>query len=69
MVGCALYEIAQNPGRYLQPLREEVQAVVDKEGWTKAAVSKMYKMDSFFKEVQRCHDIGLRTLYSLFFIL
>jgi len=38
---------------YIQPMREEVEAVVNKEGWTKSALSKFHKIDSFLKEAQR----------------
>ncbi|KAF8887264.1 cytochrome P450 [Gymnopilus junonius] len=58
----ALQEIAKKPEKYLQPLRDEVEVVVGEEGWSKAAVSKMYKMDSFFRELQRCYDVVLLHL-------
>jgi len=48
----ALYHLAAMP-HYIPPLREEVEAVVNKEGWTKSALSKMHKIDSFLKESQR----------------
>ena len=57
----ALQEIAKRPDVYLQPLRDEVHNVVREEGWTKGAVSRMYKMDSFFRELQRCYDVVLRA--------
>ena len=37
----------------VQELREEVDAVVQAEGWTKAAIDKMRKLDSFIRESQR----------------
>ena len=43
---------------YLQPLREEVEEIIQREGWTKSAVDQMYKIDSFIKESQRLHPIG-----------
>ncbi|KDR84440.1 hypothetical protein GALMADRAFT_713260 [Galerina marginata CBS 339.88] len=61
MFMCALHEIATRP-EYLQPLRDEVQGVIDREGWTKGAISKLYKMDSFFREIQRCYDMQLLHL-------
>jgi len=54
----ALYELASQP-RYLQPLREEVEAIIETEGWTKSSVSKMRKLDSFLKESQRYNGISL----------
>ncbi|KAI0703403.1 cytochrome P450 [Cytidiella melzeri] len=53
----ALYELAANP-EYLQPLREEIEAIVAEEGWTKSALQKMLKTDSFIKECQRCHGVS-----------
>ncbi|KAI0280024.1 cytochrome P450 [Russula aff. rugulosa BPL654] len=47
-----LYRLLANP-EYLEPLREEVDAVIREEGWTKAGMDKMYKMDSFLRETQR----------------
>lgn len=48
----ALYNLAANP-QYTQPLREEIESVLKSEGWTKAAMTKMVKLDSFFKESSR----------------
>ncbi|KIK57169.1 hypothetical protein GYMLUDRAFT_46414 [Collybiopsis luxurians FD-317 M1] len=48
----SLYYLAANP-HIVQPLREEVQACVEKHGWTKAAMGQMRKLDSYMKEVQR----------------
>ncbi|KAH7906709.1 cytochrome P450 [Hygrophoropsis aurantiaca] len=53
----ALYRLAANP-QYVQPLREEIEAVVAEEGWSKIAMTKMRKVDSFLKETQRCDGIG-----------
>ena len=38
---------------HAQTLREEVQDIVDREGWTYGAISKMVKVDSFIKESLR----------------
>jgi len=54
-----LYYLAANPD-LAQPLRQEVESVVDELGWTKAAMGKMWKLDSFLKETQRL--TGLITL-------
>ncbi|KAI6165104.1 cytochrome P450 [Pisolithus thermaeus] len=48
----AVYDLAAYP-EYLEPLREEVDAVVRQDGWTKAAIDKMYKIESFLKESHR----------------
>ena len=59
----ALYRLLSNP-EYIEPLRQEVEAVVAEEGWTKAAMDKMHKIDSFLRESQRLDGITLRTLDS-----
>ncbi|KAJ7122772.1 cytochrome P450 [Mycena epipterygia] len=56
-----LYDIAAFP-QHVQPLRDEVQSVVQKEGWTRASLNKMYKIDSFLSESQRYHGIGTLSL-------
>lgn len=48
----ALYNLAANL-EYVEPLREEIESVVKTEGWTKAAMGKMVKLDSFYKESSR----------------
>jgi hypothetical protein len=53
--------------QYLQPLREEVEVVISKEGWTKSAMNKLYKVDSFLKESMRLNNLGASAQY--FFIL
>jgi len=40
---------------YIEPLREEISAIVKTEGWTQAATQNMRKLDSFMKESQRLH--------------
>lgn len=37
-------------------LREEVEEVVRREGWTHAAIAKLVKIDSFIKETLRFDD-------------
>ncbi|KAI6039195.1 cytochrome P450 [Pisolithus marmoratus] len=54
----ALLNLAANP-QYIQELRDEVEAVVSQYGWTKGALSKMPKVDSFLKESQRLEGIGI----------
>ncbi|KAF8467566.1 cytochrome P450 [Russula ochroleuca] len=47
-----LYRLLANP-EYIEPLREEVDAVITEEGWTKAGIDKMHKIDSFLRESLR----------------
>ncbi|KAJ3543507.1 hypothetical protein NM688_g5847 [Phlebia brevispora] len=53
----ALYHLAANP-EYLIPLREEIDTVLQEEGWTKAAMSNMRKLDSFMMESQRYNGVN-----------
>ncbi|KAF8844237.1 cytochrome P450 [Paxillus ammoniavirescens] len=57
----ALYNLAANP-QYIQPLREEVESIVETDGWSKEALAKMRKVDSFLKESQRVEGIDCATL-------
>jgi hypothetical protein len=52
----AILHLATNP-EYILPLRQEVAEVVAQHGWTKAALSKMRKVDSFLKESSRYEGI------------
>ncbi|KAJ7708351.1 cytochrome P450 [Mycena rosella] len=53
----ALYHLALSP-EYVAPLREEVEAAVREEGWTKAAMGKCSKLDSFLRESQRFNGVS-----------
>ncbi|KAF9254469.1 cytochrome P450, partial [Marasmius fiardii PR-910] len=53
----ALYHLAANP-HLAQPLRDEVEAIIAKEGWTKIAMVQLRLMDSFLKESQRTAGVG-----------
>jgi hypothetical protein len=53
----ALYTLAAKP-EWMQPLREEIEQIVEAEGMTKAAMQKMVKLDSFFRECNRRHSIA-----------
>ena len=53
----ALYCLLSNP-EYIEPLRHDVETAVAEEGWTKAGMDKMHKIDSFLRESQRVDDIG-----------
>lgn len=48
----ALYDLATHP-EYAEPMRNEVVSVLQTDGWTKASMGKMRKVDSFIKESQR----------------
>ena len=56
-----LYRLLSNP-EYIEPLRQEVEAVVAEEGWTKAAMDRMHKIDSFLRETQRLDGLNLSPL-------
>jgi cytochrome P450 len=60
----ALYRLLANP-EYIEPLRQDVEAAVAEEGWTKAGLDKMYKIDSFLRETQRLEGLGLVVLVRL----
>jgi len=51
-----LYCLLSNP-EYIEPLRLDVETAVAEEGWTKAGMDKMHKIDSFLRESQRVDDI------------
>ncbi|KAL0567793.1 hypothetical protein V5O48_014203 [Marasmius crinis-equi] len=53
----ALYYLAANPG-LIKPLRDEVETVLEKEGWTKAAMVRLRLVDSFLKESARHTGTG-----------
>jgi hypothetical protein len=59
-----LYRLLSHP-EYIEPLRQEVEAVVAEEGWTKAAMDRMHKIDSFLRETQRVDGLNLCSLISL----
>lgn len=65
MLAQILYRLLANP-EYIEPIRKEVDAVTAEEGWTKAAIDKMHKVDSFLRETQRLDGLGLCTLASFF---
>ncbi len=48
----ALYRLLSHP-ECIEPLRQEIETAVSEEGWTKAAIDKMHKIDSFLRETQR----------------
>ncbi|KAG2159653.1 cytochrome P450 [Suillus bovinus] len=54
----ALFNLATYP-QYCKPLREEALAVINQDGWSKTAMTKLVKMDSFLKESQRFNSTTL----------
>ena len=48
----------------IPPLREEVETIIEEEGWTKAALGRLQKLDSFMRENQRVNGITNRTNLS-----
>ncbi|KAF7367730.1 hypothetical protein MSAN_00836900 [Mycena sanguinolenta] len=54
----ALFDLTTYP-EYLLPMREEAERVVAEEGWSKAALNSMVKIDSFLRESQRINTSGL----------
>ncbi|KAJ6483217.1 cytochrome P450 [Mycena sanguinolenta] len=53
----ALFDLTVHPEHFL-PMREEAERVVKEEGWTKAALNNMVKIDSFLRESQRLSPNG-----------
>ncbi len=58
-----LYRLLAHP-EYIEPLRQEVDAVISEEGWTKDGIDKMHKVDSFVRETQRLDGIIVGSLSS-----
>jgi len=57
----ALYDLATYP-EYAEPLRQEAARLVESDGWTKAAIEQMDRMDSFLKESMRLNTISELTM-------
>jgi hypothetical protein len=47
--GQSLFTLAVNP-QYVAELREELEVVIAKHGWSKAGMAELVKLDSFIKE-------------------
>ncbi|KAJ7458885.1 cytochrome P450 [Mycena latifolia] len=54
----ALYDLTAYP-EHILPMREEVERVVAEQGWSKASLAKMHKLDSFLRESQRLSGNGV----------
>ena len=59
-----MYRLLANP-EHIAPLRQEIDAVVAEEGWTKAGIDKMHKVDSFLRESQRVDGLNLCSLFTV----
>ncbi|RDX48972.1 cytochrome P450 [Lentinus brumalis] len=57
----ALFDLAAHP-EYAQPLRDEIAPIVAAEGWTKQALHRMWKVDSFLKESHRYNGMGVLSM-------
>lgn len=57
-----LFDLCAHP-EYIEPLREEVKSVLEKEGgvYTKQTLTHFYKLDSFMRESQRLNPPSLCT--------
>ncbi|KIL60305.1 hypothetical protein M378DRAFT_168332 [Amanita muscaria Koide BX008] len=56
-----MYELATRP-EYVKPLRDEIEAVINEEGWSKDSIRKLRKVDSFVKESMRLSNFSLVTM-------
>ncbi|KAH6918280.1 cytochrome P450 [Coprinopsis sp. MPI-PUGE-AT-0042] len=56
-----LIELASRP-QYIEPLRKEIEDVVNVYGWTKDSLGKMHKLDSFIKEIARWKGLSCITV-------
>lgn len=57
-----LFDLCAHP-EYVEPLRREIEDLLHQEGeiFTKKALNKLVKLDSFMKESQRFNPLALRT--------
>ncbi|KAM5343742.1 hypothetical protein ACJ41O_012279 [Fusarium nematophilum] len=61
ITGCLL-DICSYP-EIVRPLREEVISVIGENGWAKTSLHKLKLMDSFIKESQRRHYMGITSIH------
>lgn len=52
-----IYDLAGHP-EYVEPLREEIETLLNEHGWQKSTLMKMKKLDSFIKECLRLRMVG-----------
>jgi hypothetical protein len=60
----ALYHLAAAP-EYVAPLREELEAALLDDGWSKAAMGKCVKLDSFLRESQRFNGVSASQSFPI----
>ena len=61
-----MYYLAIYP-EYHEPLREEIETAVARDGCTKAAIMNMHKLDSFLKETMRLSPLSAsKLMWTLF---
>lgn len=53
----ALYNLVARPA-IMEELREEIEPVIEEEGWSKNAMSRLRKLDSFLKESLRLYGVN-----------
>jgi hypothetical protein len=53
-----LCRLLSNP-EYIEALRQETDAVIAQEGWKKAGIDRMRKLDSFIRETQRMDMLAI----------
>ncbi|KAG8831335.1 hypothetical protein FRC18_006753 [Serendipita sp. 400] len=56
-----IYWLLARP-EYIAPLREEIESVTSRLGWTKNGISMMPKLESFMKECMRLGPLGAVTM-------
>ncbi|KAJ8453784.1 hypothetical protein ONZ45_g19571 [Pleurotus djamor] len=60
----ALLQLAGRP-EYIGPLRGEVESVIEQEGWSKDAMGKLRKLDSFLRECIRWEGLGDFVMFRI----
>ena len=58
-----LFRLAAEREKYLAPLREEVDEILECDGWSKDGLSKMRKVDSFIREILRYNSLSSSASY------
>ncbi|KAJ7745609.1 cytochrome P450 [Mycena olivaceomarginata] len=58
----AIFDLTTYP-EHLLPMREEAERIIKAEGWTKAALNSMVKIDSFLRESQCLNGIGAVSMF------